>query len=724
MYHPEVIEKKILSYKKATGKDLIRYPIDQVRHYVNHFENLTVRDKKTKKPIGFSRKLQPDEVTFMENERMLCSFDFNYELERYEFVEDVITGELHLMSLNKAQQVALKMIQQLELKGAPIMLLFLKARQLGVSTLFAKIIKHRMNFMMNTQGVVASGDEAKTRTLVEKMIEKSQTMLPWWLVRPDITFNHSGDEFMTIPSANSLLLVQHGRQELGIARGDTRNTWHFTELLEWLNPKATLEAGFNKAVHPSARTFGVEETTASNRGSWLHRYWEETSVDYENRISDRYPMFLPYFIGDDIYPPPGYVPIKEGWEPSPLVKAHAANCERYVHDSKLLREVLGSNWKMPDRQMWWYENEYRKASKDPEKFGHFLAECPANPQEAFQSKSKSIIEITKLQELQRSMEAPYCGPIYVKGPEIPTVNEPSIEPEVLEITYHSHGLSRQWTLHEGEYIPIEDIKQPQHKLWIWEPPQTNHKYVIGVDCGMGVGKDRTVVQVVRLGTKFFPAKQVAEFSSDLSSAFDVTGLVLMLLTWYSPKNFNDEIQWAIAAPEDAADGKTLINELRKWGWPEIYIRQRPEDRTKGSEDGSLLGWHTDQASRPILIDWFLKFIKENRIQINSPWLLDEIRTFVMLEKSSKTSGITTYKIQHDRDAWDDRIFALAIAIVCGHGINLLEDIAASHWNGVASANQVILPNHNIVMRLRIPGEELLTLPVSEDENLPLPELPY
>ena len=372
----------------------------------------------------------------------------------------------------------------------------------------------------------------------------------------------------------------------------------------------------------------------------------------------------------------------------------------------MLSEVLGANWKLSRDQQWWFYNEYTKAIKDPESFANFLAETPSDPRSAFQSRSRSVISAPKLQELQAAMNPLFTSPLWISGPEVPEASTPpSREKSVLKVTYESRGLYRQWELHPAEFTNVEECMQWQHRLWVWEPPKENHRYVVAVDCGGGVGLDRTAIQVMRIGNASMPAVQVAEWASDQASAFDVVGLVLMLLTWYSPMSVTGERNWAMAAPEDAADGKTIIHELRKWGWSNIYVRQTPENRARGIKDGSLLGWHTDQGNRLTLINWFLKFVKEGRLQLNSPWLLDELRTFVRTEKKSMTSSAVTYKVQHDYDSYDDLIFSMAIAIVCGHQIDIYDDVANSQWSAVAQAleKQMEVPKHSFIYKVQLDG---------------------
>lgn len=50
------------------------------------------------------------------------------------------------------------------------------------------------------------------------------------------------------------------------------------------------------------------------------------------------------------------------------------------------------------------------------------------------------------------------------------------------------------------------------RLRMWERPDDNEHYVIGVDAGKGVGRDRSVIEVLRKGTKYRPDEQVAEFA--------------------------------------------------------------------------------------------------------------------------------------------------------------------------------------------------------------------
>ena len=703
MYHPNLIVASIEEYNlRNPTAPLKEYPIDAARYYTKHFDSITRYDEKDR-PKGFIRPLAADEVLYITNEREYCARSFIYFVERYCFIEDVLTGEMVLFKLNLAQKAALIIIGQMQQQGVPIRMLFLKARQLGVSTLFQLIILHRMLFMPSTTSIVASGDEEKTRKLVEKMIEKRFQMLPWWLVRTDVTFRHSGDEFMEVRSAGSLLVVQHGRQKLGIARGDTTNTYHFSELLEWNDYAGLVEQGFNRAIHDTERTFGVEETTASPRGHDFHRYWEETERDYPQQLTKIRPVFLPYFVGRDIYPSPGEeraIPVPAGWDPPEFVREHAASCEEYARTSPVLSQIMPADWRMDLAQMYWYYREFTKAEKDPKRLAGFLAECPSNAKEAFQSWQRSIFPIQLMMDYQRQLRQPCLPPMMFVGPEIPGISEPILEPSdqpIRRVIYPVPGSAQRykWDLYALPFTNYEDELDPLHKLWVWEEPQPNQKYVVSVDCGEGVGQDRTVIQVIRLGNPYQPAAQVAEYASDLINAFEAWPITLLLLEWYTTRKYDGTRQHALCSIEMAKDGRACQNEIFKRGWPNIYIRQKPEQRKAVPYEQPNLGWETTAATRPVIISWLQNFIKRHQVLINSPWLLDELRDFVTHVTQSRTGGQAKIKIEAGRDAHDDRIMSLGIGLVTGHELDVYRDVEDPHWIGVAehAQKQIELPDH-------------------------------
>ena len=80
-------------------------------------------------------------------------------------------------------------------------------------------------------------------------------------------------------------------------------------------------------------------------------------------------------------------------------------CERYVRESTTLSQILPANWKLDRQQQWWYYVNYTQAAEDknPEKLAVFLAECPASANAAFQSRQRSIVPITVIQDVESKL---------------------------------------------------------------------------------------------------------------------------------------------------------------------------------------------------------------------------------------------------------------------------------------------------------------------------------
>jgi hypothetical protein len=56
-----------------------------------------------------------------------------------------------------------------------------------------------------------------------------------------------------------------------------------------------------------------------------------------------------------------------------------------------------------------------------------------------------------------------------------------------------------------------------NKLILWEMPQPGEEYGIGVDLSDGVGKDNSVIEVLRKGTLYQNDAQVAEWARPSST---------------------------------------------------------------------------------------------------------------------------------------------------------------------------------------------------------------
>jgi hypothetical protein len=172
---------------------------------------------------------------------------------------------------------------------------------------------------------------------------------------------------------------------------------------------------------------------------------------------------------------------------------------------------------------------------------------------------------------------------------------------------------------------------------IWKFPRAGRQYVIGVDVAEGLEKGD------------FSCAHVLD-RSDLSLCAEWHGHI-------DPDLFADELvklgrvyNTALVGVEDNNHGGTTNRALRRLGYARLFYRQELDDR--GVRKTQKLGWQTNTASRPIMIDDLAGLIREG-YACPSKETIEEMMSFVV-----KPDG----KAEAEEDCFDDRVIASAIAL--------------------------------------------------------------
>lgn len=181
-----------------------------------------------------------------------------------------------------------------------------------------------------------------------------------------------------------------------------------------------------------------------------------------------------------------------------------------------------------------------------------------------------------------------------------------------------------------EYIDFHDknnVREPKYvsgleqEIWVWEEPQENHQYIMGVDVSRGDGEDASTIIVVDFTTmeqvmeyqgKIQPdlLAQIVEEYGDLYKAYtvvDVTGgmgvsTVLKLLEFdYKRLHYDD------------SNGKILS------------ARQR--ELSSYNKQNKIPGFHATNVRLPMISNLEYK-IRTNGIKIRSSRIISEMKTFV------------------------------------------------------------------------------------------------
>jgi hypothetical protein len=196
-------------------------------------------------------------------------------------------------------------------------------------------------------------------------------------------------------------------------------------------------------------------------------------------------------------------------------------------------------------------------------------------------------------------------------------------------------------------------------LEVFERPRTRgeRRYVIGVDVGDGIGQDRSVVNVTRVGTLQEPAEQVAQYVSDAVLPVGLAYTIQTLGQWY----LDEDGYEALVAVEVNNHGLATQNALQlHLGYTHFYVWEYYDAHDPSRRLSTKIGWATTPRTRPLLLAKFHAALTTtdpitnfSDYIIHSPLLLDELKDF-------QTEG-ALWEAAAAAGAHDDCIMAAAIA---------------------------------------------------------------
>lgn len=662
MYAPDVTARQVAAVNEARVKThrppLVYHTSGQIQAAILHLDDLI--DDQTRL---LKRKLSPDETAFIRNERKLCALDWTYWSRHY---AKIVNWEkkVVLFSPNVAQRMVIDIWGDLERAGRAIMMQQLKARQLGVTTLTEIAVAHRVQFWPRVNAVVASADPQKSLKMAN-MIDFCWEEQPWWLIPSSPQDKVQNGMTVEYARLNSSILVQAGNQFNGVARGQTPNVFHLSELCEWDDPDLLVDAALLKAIHETPDVFGILESTALGRGNWWHNTWKQTKEDFPRGRSRLCPIFLPWYVGVDIYPTETDLrmrPIPRDWIPSDLTVLHAARAREYVLANPLLFEHLAHRdpgWTMSLAQMWFYEIE-RDAAIRKKQLNLFLSEMPADDQEAFQSTNISAFN-TETILVHRSHARQPVGVYTIVGTGIPDDlvcprSEWVPDGEIIPISAGALlKTTEQWFLVPVKFEGYSGTSAGL-KLFIWEWPEEGEQYGLGVDTSDGVGADWSVIQVLHKRFPAGPDEQAAEFASPYIKALQFWPHVLCLATLYSTlqPRLMRRTQCRVAI-ECRGNGETVQFELQKRGWSNFHPWKKLDNkRPTLNHQTHKIGVFTNAWYRPMMMDRLMTMLEDETLRIHSPWFVDEMEA---LEKDETRQSLKATYGEHD-----DRIMALGFIL--------------------------------------------------------------
>jgi len=403
VFHPRVIagaEEKLLERWSGSLRngEFHRYPVADVRAYQQQLA--TAFDDEGKQ----IRRWTLEEEHFLANEKLLTKIDWKYWAERYAMILSEGTTLQSLFPLWESQQLALDELGRLQLErvqsGHPdgLLFIFLKAAQLGMSTMTQSILAHRATTHAHRAGLIAADVPDQSAYLFD-MFERVVDYLPFYL-KPATVFHTKDDQivfangsFVNVESGKSMrgALQEEGGTKGMMGRGKTYSLVHLSELSTWENPEQIAHALFPR-IPVQLDSFCGLESTAKGRDNWYHLFWNATTAG-TTRFA---PLFIPWFAVKSKW----WLPAPVNWTPGPTTLEMAKRAEltgpRWMHRTVTLTR----------NQLFWWETR-RAEAIGMNDLGGFLAEWPTDPDEAFQYSGRTIfpIEVIEATAAQQKPQA-------------------------------------------------------------------------------------------------------------------------------------------------------------------------------------------------------------------------------------------------------------------------------------------------------------------------------
>lgn len=665
MYSKSVIDEKLKVSKMFLGWQPEYHSIEEVERFNAHMNSLLIEEEKPY--IAYKRDLTKREVWWIRNERALCHCDSMYFKTRYAYICDE-EGNIMRYVPRMSQIIFNQILSDFDEKQIAIELQVLKGRQLGVSTEVQVNFAHRTMFYPGVNAVSASVNSQKSE-LMSNMARTLITRTPYWLCPSAIKQKWSGNHGMVGFRHGSTVAIQSGTQDTGIAQGWTVTCAHISEVCDYPNAKALIEEGLFRAVHTSSKVFLVLESTGNGNTGWWADTWRSSKEFYPLGRARLCPLFLPWFVGTDIYPKDDWLkkfPIPDDWRPGPETIKHATKCRSYVRNTPILSKILGKEWDLPRQQAWFWEFNFEEA-KRKNSAKEWLRQMPADDLEALSGKNDKIFGDDTIEVIGECRKQQY--EVYgIIGEGIDEKHEP--DPAIVD--YNKPRFEVSWTTPKGVQLewmmlPLKPVDEHDEydamtKLLVFEKPIHGCDYSMAGDTSDGVGEDRSVINLNRIGSEEGPDVQAAEFCSDRVSTAEAAHFMAAIAAWYSP----GIPQWKMplmAVEQRRKPGDDCQNQLLRIGFRRHFKFHRLDGKNpdKDERQSTRLGWYTNEWSRPYMFGRGIDAIENGWFIVNSPFMVRELAN---LEKKYTVSGKS--RMEHMQGKWDDRVFAGFIAYVIPH----------------------------------------------------------
>ena len=541
--------------------------------------------------------------------RIRCRYDFAFWAYSYVKIKNKGGGDDIPFLLNRSQRRLIKTLENPRIDNKPIRLILLKARQWGGSTAAQAYLAWIQLCHKKSLNSIIVGHVRDTSIEVKGMFTKLINSYPLWLLHdPEDEYKENevkicgfeGSQSINfIPARNCKIKVGTAESPEG-ARGGDSSLVHCTEVAFWKKTENKTPQQIVKSVCSGVLneplTVEIFESTANGTGNYFYTEWERA----KKGKSDKTPLFIAWY-DIDIYT-----------RPIDDIKAFAT---ALYNDRENPHTDGAYNW-------WLWEkgatleaiNWYIEKRKEYDDHADMASEYPSDDIEAFKNSGAKVFDMYKVAKFRKGVKQPtFIGDISADG------HQGALALKNITFTPDAMGLLRIWDM------PDKGI-------------EIANRYLTIVDIGgRWKGADYSVIAVIDRYWLMYGDKPaiVAQWRGHIDhdllawkaaqiAAFYNNSLLVIESNTLESKD--------PARNLDGYQAPFILNQLADV-YPHLYARKQSDLDIK-NQAPIKYGFHTNSATKPMIISHLIKVIREEGYIERDADALDE---FLKYEKKNNGS---------------------------------------------------------------------------------------
>lgn len=577
--------------------------------------------------------------------RVRCYYDFAFWAAIYVFIKPKGGGEDVRFVLNRSQRKLVERLERMRLKGKPIRLVLLKARQWGGSTCIQLYMAwlqliHKVGLNSLIVGHVKDASQ-EVKDMFDRMIKAYPVAMLYNLGEE---YNENEPKIVGVGQSGNIHRIPQRKCKIKIgtaekpnsARGGDYNLVHLTEVGLWQKTEnktpEDIVRSATSGILLRPYTMIVYESTANGTGNFFHKEY----LAAKTGKSQFEALFIAWFEIEQYTL--AFASEEERTEFTRWLYANRKN-ETVYTDREEPGTYLYHLWELGAtlEAIHWYIEERKKYSNHAD----MASEFPSDDIEAFTFSGRRVFSNADVEQFR-----PACRPPKYKGDIYGRADEGEEALENLRFVREENGLLSMW----------QDVERDDTEI-------ITNRYLVVVDVCKGHTKNADFADILVIDRIYMidaePPSVVAEWHGHIDmdklawkacqiAAYYNKALLVIESNTLETNNTKGEAEYILTLIHDVYDDN-------------LYARKQSAEDIKENAPRKY-GFHTNVLTKKVIIHNLKAIVREHLYTEREEECLNEYLTYIETDKG----GYEAMEGYHD-----DRLMTRAIGMqICFHEMEL------------------------------------------------------